>query len=180
MERFGAGISEVRETKIMFHDGIALGNARYSNSRPVKRTVDFHGLPISVEFDIGETKRGIGDYGEIWVHKFYVPYGEIPSSQSLADGDGVDVYLGTNPQAPFVYVVHQLRRDGTPDEDKCMLCFDSAEEAIQAYKDHGPSWGYGSCDVMTVDQFLFGYLGSNRKPGYIAKVLDTQNTKSRA
>lgn len=164
----------------MFHDGIALGNARYSNSRPVKRTVDFHGLPISVEFDIGETKRGIGDYGEIWVHKFYVPYGEIPSSQTLADGEGVDVYVGPDDEAPYVYVVHQLKRDGSFDEDKLMLNFSSEQDAIKAYKDHGPEWGFGNCETLTVENFLHGYLVSNRKAGHLAKVLDVKNEEPRA
>jgi hypothetical protein len=135
------------------------------NSRPVKRTVNWHGVPVSVEFDIGDVKRGIGDYGEVWTNEYTVPYGEIPSSRTLADGEGVDVYLGPDLEAPPVFVVHQLKRDGTFDEDKVMLGFPSREEAVKAYGRHGPSWGFGSVDEMTAEQFIRGYLASNRKVG---------------
>lgn len=145
------------------HDGLALGAKRYSNSRPALRVVDFHGLPVKIEIEAGETKSGIGEDGKQWSHTYAVPYGEIPSSRALSDGDGVDVYLGPNPLATTVYVIHQLRRNGNFDEDKCLLGFASLGEAVQTYKEHGPSWGFGSIDTMTVDQFIHGYLASNRK-----------------
>lgn len=148
-------------------DGVARGTRRYSsmaNSRPVLRTVDFHGIPVSIEFDKGDTKRGVGEYGNLWTQTYEVPYGEIPGSRTLADGEGVDVYLGPEWDAPMVFVVHQLKRDGrTFDEDKVMLGFANMDAAVEAYKDHGPEWGFGSCDAMTVDEFLNGYLASNRK-----------------
>lgn len=136
-----------------------------ANSRPVQRVVDWHGIPVSVEFDIGDVKRGIGDYGEVWTNEYQVPYGEIPSSRTLADGEGVDIYLGPDMEAPLVFVVHQLRRDGTFDEDKVMLGFPSREEAVRAYGRHGPPWGLGSVDEMTVEEFVRGYLASNRRVG---------------
>lgn len=145
------------------HNGLALGQRRYSNSRPVLQTVNFHGIPISVEIEVGDTKSGMDEGGQPWSKTYSVPYGEIPSSRTLADGDGVDVYLGPDATATMVYVIHQRRRDGHFDEDKCMLQFGSQGEAVKAYKDHGPAWGFGSVDMMTVDQFIHGYLASNRK-----------------
>jgi len=144
-------------------NGIERGRQRYSNSRPVKRTIDFHGIPVSIEFDRGETKRGIGDYGEIWTNTYEHPYGEIPTSRSLADRDGVDVYVGPDESSPTVYVVHQLKRDGSFDEDKVMLQFGSASEAESCYRRHGPSNRFGGMDAMTIDEFIHGYLASNRK-----------------
>lgn len=132
------------------------------NSRPVLRNVDFHGIPVSIEFDKGDTKRGIGDYGEVWTQTYEIPYGEIPGSCSLADGDGVDVYVGLDIEAPLVFVVHQLKRNGKFDEDKCMLNFSDEQSAVSAYRRHGPKWGFGSVDSMTVSEFLNGYLASNR------------------
>jgi hypothetical protein len=147
-----------------FHDGLALGSRRYSNARAGLRTVDFHGLPIKIEIEAGQTKSGVGEDGKPWSHEYTVPYGEIPSSRALSDNDGVDVYLGpATSTATLVYAIHQLRRDGSFDEDKVMLGFASSGEAILAYKQHGPSWGFGSMDTMTVDQFIHGYLASNRK-----------------
>jgi len=51
-------------------------------------------------------------------------YGEIDGEVG-ADGDPLDVYLGPDPDAPFVYVVHQLKAPPFEvfDEDKVMLGF---------------------------------------------------------
>ena len=146
-----------------FHDGLELGRQRYTNARPGVRTVSFKGLPVKIEIEVGETKSGVGEDGKVWSHTYKVPYGEIPSSRALSDGDGVDVYLGKDLAADTVYVIHQLKRDGSYDEDKVMLGFPSDGEAILAYKQHGPPWGFGTVDRMTFDQFRNGYLASNRK-----------------
>lgn len=143
--------------------GLRRGQERYSNSRPVLRTASWHGIPVSVEVEVGETKSGVGEEGIPWEKTYDVPYGEIPHSLSQADGDGVDVYLGVDGRATMVYVIHQLRRDGSYDEDKVMLDFLTSGEAEAAYRRHGPDWGFGSMDAMTVDQFVHGYLASNRK-----------------
>lgn len=143
-------------------DRIQISAPRF-NSRPVLRTINWQGLPVSVEIEIGDTKSGVDEGGKTWVKTYSVPYGEVPSSRTLADGDPVDVYLGPSPLSTVVYVIHQLKRDGSYDEDKCMLGFASSGEAVAAYKSHGPSWGFGSMDAMTVDQFKHGYLAANRR-----------------
>lgn len=143
------------------HNGVYLGTKRYSNARG--RAADFRGLPINVEIEAGQTKSGIGEDGRPWQKTYSVPYGEVKKTMALSDGDPVDVYLGPSPEATMVYVVHQLRRDGSYDEDKCMLGFASSGEAVRAYKQHGPPWGFGTMDTMTFDQFRHGYLASNRK-----------------
>ena len=144
-------------------NGLDRGQRKFSNSRPVVRTVDWHGLQISVEFDKGQTKKGIGAYGEVWENTYKYPYGEIVDSKTLADGDAVDVYLGDDKKAEFVYVVHQLTRAKKYDEPKCLLDFPNEKSAIEAYKHHGPKWGFGGCDVMTIAEFMNGFLAGNRK-----------------
>lgn len=159
----GGVLLQMTNMNLTSHDGLALGTKRYSNASAGLRTVSFQGLPVKIEIEVGETRSGTGEDGRPWEKTYEIPYGEIPQSRTLADGDGVDIYLGPDPLAPMIYVVHQLRRDGSYDEDKCLLGFRSIGEAIQAYKSHGPSWGFGSVDTMTVDQFKHGYLASNRK-----------------
>lgn len=144
-------------------DRMNRASRRFTNARPVLRTVDFRGIPVSIEIEVGDTKSGVDENGEQWMKTYSIPYGEIPSSKTLADGDGVDVYLGNAPTSNLVFVVHQRRKDGSYDEPKVMLNFGSQGEAVKAYKDHGPSWGFGSLDTMTVDQFIHGFLASNRK-----------------
>lgn len=151
-------------TYVLPDDRISRGCVLFTNERPRLRTVTFQNLPpISIEIEIGQTKSGIDENGNRWEHTYTVPYGEIPSTRSLADGDGVDIYLGIDPSAAMIYVIHQNKMDGSFDEDKVMIGFSSSGEAIAAYKAHGPSWGFGSMDTMSVDQFVRGYLASNRK-----------------
>lgn len=148
-----------------FHDGLALGSRRYSNARAGLRTVNFQGIPLKIEIEVGEVKSGVGEDGKRWEKTYAFPYGEIPSSRTPWDNDGLDIYLGSSPLSTMVYVVHQRKLDGSYDEPKCLLGFQSLGEAIHCYKSHGPVWGFGSVDTMTVDQFKHGFLASNRKWG---------------
>lgn len=133
-------------------------------SRPTKRETDFAGLPINVEIEQGDTKRGVDESGQPWEHTYQFPYGEIQRTEG-EDGDPVDVYLGGGDPEADVHVVHQLRMDGTYDEDKVMLGFPDLASAEKAYREHGPSFGFGSIDSMTLDQFKNGYLAANRPLG---------------
>lgn len=138
-------------------NGVERGSLQYGNSRPVKRSTTFQGIPISIEIEVGDHIVGNG-----WEKTYTVPYGEIPGSATLADGEGVDVYLGPDPRSEVVFVVHQNKRDGTYDEDKVFLGFPGERDALAAYFAHGPEWGFGTFDVMTVDEFRHGYLAANR------------------
>jgi hypothetical protein len=138
-------------------DGVENGARKYGNSRPVLRSTSFQGVPISIEIEAGECVVGNG-----WEKTYTIPYGEIPNSATLADGEGVDVYVGPDPRSDLVVVVHQNRRDGLYDEDKVLLGFASERDAVQCYFDHGPEWGFGSSETMTFDQFKNGYLAANR------------------
>lgn len=144
-------------------DGLALGRRRYTNSRRAKRVMNFQGLPINIEIEAGDTKSGVDEAGRSWSHVYKVPYGEVKGTNALSDGDPVDVYVGPNQAANTVYVIHQLKMNGSYDEDKCMLGFSSRGDAVLAYKQHGPIFGFGSIDTMTFDQFKHGYLASNRR-----------------
>lgn len=137
--------------------GVEIGARKYGNSRPVLRSTAFQGVPISVEIEAGEHVVGNG-----WEKTYVYPYGEIPNSATLADGEGVDVYIGPDPLSDLVVVVHQNKRDGSYDEDKVLLGFGSERDAVDCYFHHGPEWGFGSTDTMTVDQFRNGYLAANR------------------
>jgi hypothetical protein len=133
------------------------------------RTMKFRGLPINIEIDAGMTAEGVDPNGKPWQKNYLAPYGEIDKTIAQSDGDPVDVYIGPFEKAEHVYVVHQLKKDGTYDEDKVMLGFPGAAEARDCYEIHGPSWGFGSMEKLTWDQFVNGYLASNRDPKLIVK-----------
>lgn len=92
----------------------------------------FAGLPIAVENPKGTTRDWPGgstrmqfDYGFIEGH-----YGW--------DDDEVDVYVGPDPKAGWVHVVHQLESNTYDkyDEDKVFLGFESQEAVRRAYAAH--------------------------------------------
>jgi hypothetical protein len=149
-------------TAITTQQGLELGRRRYAGAR-LNRAASFRGLPVRVEIEVGERRSGVSEGGTPWSRVYSVPYGEVSGTRALSDGDPVDCYLGPSADADVVYVVHQLRRDGSYDEDKCMLGFPSEADAVLAYRQHGPEWGLGSIDRMTFDQFKHGYLASNRR-----------------
>ena len=143
-------------------DGVALGLRRYSNSRPTVRQTSFNGLPINIEFDKGETKTGIGQYGQVWKKEFAVPYGEIDGTLSPYDGDPLDVFLGDDGQTDVVYIVHEMGRDGKVRQDKVMLGFPDRASAESCYVAHGLPNGLGPVETLTWDQFVNGYLAGVR------------------
>ena len=127
------------------------------------RRLTVHGLPVVVENDAGSVRSWSDPDGKQtgWTHMHY-PYGFIEGHVG-ADGDELDCYVGTDPAAEYVYIVHQMKAPDflVYDECKCFLAFPSVEAAIAAYWLHrrpeekwlrpGP---LGSMSVMRVEDFL--------------------------
>ena len=98
--------------------------------------MEFQGLPLDIEHTAGSVRRGKDKDGHDWTTIFRYAYGYIRGTKG-ADGEGLDVFVGPNPNAEKAYVVHQKKPEtGKFDEDKVMLGFDSTEEAKGAYLDH--------------------------------------------
>lgn len=91
-----------------------------------------------------------------------LPYGYVVGTQG-ADGDGFDVFLGPNPVAPYVWVVHQARPDrgdttydghAMYDESKAFLGFDDPHEVTAAFLEHYDDVRFfGSLEQMPVSEF---------------------------
>ena len=144
---------------------------RLHNSRP-GRPDTFAGMPLNIEIEAGEYKSGTDEEGNEWHHLYMVPYGEILRTEG-ADSDPVDCYVGRYGEECKVYVVHQLKKDGSFDEDKVILGFPGAAEAEDCYRMHGPEWGFGSIEEMDLQAFKDGYLASNRPEGHLQNALVT-------
>lgn len=114
----------------------------------------WNGLKISIENKKGSIRRGVDKDGHQWATKMHFDYGYIRGSEGT-DGDHVDCYLGDNMDAKKVYIVHQ--NDPVThkyDEDKCMLGFDSLEDAKKAYLMQYDRPGFlGKIDTMDFDEF---------------------------
>jgi hypothetical protein len=92
----------------------------------------YQGLSIAVENKKGSVRSGVSPEGKAWHTKLTCPYGYFVGSEG-ADGDAVDVFVGTDEKAPNVFVVHQRKEDGSYDEDKCIVGVGSKEEAKKLY-----------------------------------------------
>ncbi len=97
--------------------------------------VTFRGLPISIETAKGDYRHWYDPHAD--KHgKTKMPhaYGYIRRTKGL-DGDHVDVFVGPNEKATHVHVVMTKKAPDFKelDEEKCMLGFDSEEDARAAF-----------------------------------------------
>jgi|WetSurMetagenome_2_1015567.scaffolds.fasta_scaffold10886_4 mannose-6-phosphate isomerase-like protein (cupin superfamily) len=115
---------------------------------------NFQGLDISIENKKGSVRRGVDKDGHKWATKMHYDYGYARKTEGK-DGDFLDIYLGPDKDSKKVYIVHQNDPvTGKYDEDKCMLGFDSAEEAKQAYmKQYDRPGFFGSMEEIDIDTF---------------------------
>lgn len=97
-----------------------------------KGSFSFQGLPVTIENRAGSMRSGVGEDGKPWEAQMPVHYGYIKKTEG-ADGDHVDAFIGPNPDAQNAYVVDQTKPDGSFDEHKVLLGFDSPAQAVEAY-----------------------------------------------
>jgi phage-related protein (TIGR01555 family) len=112
------------------------------------------GLNLVIENPRGTIRKGMDMDGKEWSVKMPHHYGYIKGYEG-ADGDEVDCFVGPNLRSKDVFVIGQKDANGEFDEYKCMLGFDSQEEAKAAYdSSFTRDWdGFGSIQRMSMDDF---------------------------
>lgn len=123
--------------------------AQASAGIPVHETRLVHDLPIVIDRPAGTIQRGLGPDGP-WEREYLVDYGYVEGT-TASDGEGVDVYLGPQEEAPLAWVVEQRRQDGSFDELKVLLGFATRELAVGCYLLHVPSWCLGPTREYAAD-----------------------------
>jgi len=118
-----------------------------SSPDTVKKTVTFGGMTIKVDRPKGFIMRGTDDKGKSWERTYQYDYGFIPKTKG-GDGEGVDVFLGPHKDAEEAYWVRKTKRDGTFDEYKVFLGFESAMAAKSAFKEHIPMTMFDGITTM--------------------------------
>ena len=127
--------------------------------------VTLWGLPITIENPKGSIRRGTDANGKQWEQEMHHTYGKIRRTEGV-DGDHIDVFIGPNLYSDKVFVVDQRNVDtGEFDEHKCMLGFDSLEDAQNGYlSNYEEGWqGMGTVTEVTMDEFKKWIDSSHRK-----------------
>lgn len=153
----------------------------YSGHKLQGRT-KLYGMDISIENKKGSYRSGVDKDGHKWRTYMNYDYGYIRGTVGT-DKDHLDCYVGPDKNAEKVYVIHQ--NDPVThkyDEDKCMLCFASAEDAKKAYmKQYDRPGFYGSMTTMTIEQFksfIFSHKGKMVHKSFDINITDiTENNK---
>lgn len=113
------------------HSGPTQAQKEAGNYR--KRSIQFHGLNISIENEKGSRRSGVSASGKAWGCVLPAAYGYIRRTDG-ADGDHVDCYVGPHRDSFVVFVVDQKHpHTGSFDEHKCMLGFRDEAEARKIY-----------------------------------------------
>lgn len=113
------------------------------------------GLPLTIENPKGSTRSGTSKAGKSWSTTMQHDYGYIRRTESEADGDHIDVFMGPDHGSELVFVIDQTNATGKFDEHKVMLGFVCKEDAKQGYLDsYSKGWnGFAAIRPMTLDEF---------------------------
>ena len=138
----------------LFRSEDAIDKSLTYSGYPLQGRTTFAGLKISIENRKGSIRRGVDSDGHKWAIKMKYDYGYIRETEGV-DGDHVDCYLGDNENARNVYIIHQkIPGTDTYDEDKCMLGFNTLEEAKRAYfSQYDKSGFFGGVDTVPIEIF---------------------------
>lgn len=124
---------------------------------------------VTIESPKGSERSGTDANGKKWSVKMNNTYGYIRGTEGV-DGDHIDVFLAENMDkwdGKYVFVVDQYNPDGTFDEHKVMLGFNSMEEARSAYlSNYEKGWENGRRIVVArikTDDFQKWVDSSHRK-----------------
>lgn len=129
-----------------------------------KGHVKIDGFDITIENPKGSVRSGVDGDGKPWSVTMNNTYGYIRGTEGV-DGDHIDIFLGEHMEAPNVYVVDQVKQDGSFDEHKVMYGFNSALAAKRAYlKNYSAGWkGLGNITGVSKEVFREWIDSSHRK-----------------
>lgn len=119
------------------NSGLPVGSYQSKTARLARRTT-FRDFDISIETDKGQYRYWYDSNNDTeGKTKMKYPYGYIRRTEGM-DGEHVDCFVGPNENAKNVYVVltNKAPNFDKIDEQKCMLGFDSAEDAKTVFLEH--------------------------------------------
>lgn len=111
-----------------------------------------HGVEFTVDRPIGYVKRGVAEDGSLYETTYSCAYGFIAGTLG-GDGHEIDAYLGEHTGGRDIFVIDQIKSDGTPDEQKVMVGQKTMADAIAVYDAHTPHKLLAACWQTTVRDF---------------------------
>lgn len=143
--------------------------------------ISIKGMKISIENPAGSQrkfKKEDGSEGSVIMKNHYGYFGG--TSGNGKDGDAVDVFIGPNPEGfERVYVIDQNKKDGTFDESKVMIGFDSKEQAKKAYmSNYNPGWtGFRAITSVSLRLFKKWLYRGNKQRKPFSEYVEIQKKK---
>lgn len=136
--------------------------------------VSINGFDVTIENPKGSTRSGVDADGKPWSIDMANSYGYIKGTKGK-DGDHVDVFVVNSPLSDKVFVVDQINKDGSFDEHKVMMGFNSIEEAQAAYlANYEQGWtGLGNITEMPADEFR-AWVKDGVKSDPVVEVVEEQ------
>jgi hypothetical protein len=101
------------------------------------KSIEFQGITISIDRPKGYVQTGKDVEGNEWSRTYQTDYGFIPRTKG-GDGEALDVFVGPNDKSTTAYWASQRKADGTFDEYKLFVGYDSMREALNTYAAHIP------------------------------------------
>jgi predicted RNA methylase len=147
--------------------------ARAGNYKLGHDNETFPGLDLSIENPAGSVRRDKENEPPKWETEMSHHYGYIKGTTGF-DKDHLDVFVKPGTAAGHtgpVFVVDQYNKDGSFDEHKAMLGFDSEAKAMLAYRDsYEKGWEGGrAITPMSFDQFKAWAFSDAPKRGPLAQ-----------
>lgn len=128
--------------------------------------VKLFGFDVTIENPKGSERKGVDASGKPWSVTMNNTYGYIRGTEGV-DGDHIDVFLSNHPDNwnEKVFVVDQVNSDGSFDEHKVMIGFNSLDEARENYyKNYSEDWdGLGAITEVSLQDFKKWIDSSHRK-----------------
>lgn len=111
-------------------------------AKKVHKVIDFQGITIKIDRPKGYVQQGKDEEGNAWERTYGCDYGFIPKTAG-GDEEDLDVFMGPNAESQKTFWITQNKADGSFDEYKVMMGFDSPEEAKATYCQHVPEKFFG-------------------------------------
>ena len=148
-----------------------------------KGHVSIDGLNITIENPKDTERSGVDENGQKWSVKMNNTYGYIRRTEGK-DGDHIDLFLSDHIDDwnGNVFVVDQVKPDGSFDEHKVMYGFDTIEEAEQAYmSNYSIGWkGLGAITGTSKENFKKWLDSSRRKTKPFAEYKAVQKAEGQS